>query len=275
MIKLFAGHGLGTNPIVAKCYLKISKSIVPKIITFEGMKFVINSEDSIYFAMYNPYKDGYLLNLLKSKIKTGEHFVDVGANIGVYSIISSNLVGDSGKVFAFEPDPVSFSNIKENIVENSLQNVQVVNKAVSDKNGKASFFNSVDHSSRAGNYILNDETSKTQVETIKLDDYFEDYLKIKLIKIDVEGLEYSVLKGMKNILAENNQIEIILEINPFCLNRSKTNVGDMVDFLIEHKFNLFHIDKIKRKLEKIDKSWILEYCANDDSKGSEDIFCQR
>lgn len=136
-------------------------------------------------------------------VKKGRVVFDVGAHCGFYTLLSSELVGPSGKVFAFEPLPRNIKYLKEHININGVKNVIVVEAAVSDCEGESFFDLSAGGSSSQGKL---DEKGVFRVKTISLDRFIEsgfapnpDY-----IKIDAEGAEFLVLSGAKRILQKNH-----------------------------------------------------------------------
>ncbi|GIW67111.1 MAG: hypothetical protein KatS3mg095_1009 [Candidatus Parcubacteria bacterium] len=166
----------------------------------------------------------------------GKIFLDVGAHIGKYSILFSDFYD---KIYAFEPEPSNFEILKLNIELNNLQNkITPLNLAVSDKNGEIEFFiskYSVTHS------IVKNETGKSiKVKSISLDNFFKEY-KIKvedviLIKIDVEGAEDLVLKGMMDSFNKFKG-RLIIEIWENNIDSKKF----IENFLKERSFNLKRI----------------------------------
>jgi FkbM family methyltransferase len=108
----------------------------------------------------------------------------VGANIGYYTILLADKVGNNGKIYAFEPNKTSFEILNKNIRENKLKNVVAVNAAVGSKNGKIKLYKS---EKNFGDHKLYRKDKKVnEVKVIKLDDYLKD-IKIDLIKIDTQG----------------------------------------------------------------------------------------
>ncbi|PIS06083.1 MAG: hypothetical protein COT80_02605 [Candidatus Buchananbacteria bacterium CG10_big_fil_rev_8_21_14_0_10_33_19] len=135
---------------------------------------------------------------LKRNIKPGMVVVDVGANIGYYTRLLSRLVGEEGTVYAFEADVENFSILQKNT--RHLKNVYVYNTAVSDKVGQVSFYHII---GATGTHSLlpSENSEERKVPSISLDSFFankED--KPELIKVDVEGAEPSVFKGMQKVL---------------------------------------------------------------------------
>ena len=202
---------------------------------------------------------------VKDNVFSGNIVVDLGANIGYFTCLLAKIVGEGGKVFAFEPDPRNLKLLRRNIQENDYKNVIIVDKAVSDVNGSCTLYSS--QKKFGANRIFESKKKQThdfipiKSETICLDDYFEKQnllKKIDFIKIDVEGSEFRAFNGMKKILELNNNLKIFTEIAPSLLEDAGSSGKQVLDFLQEHKFiNFFISDNRKNTLSKITKNELL------------------
>ena len=117
---------------------------------FNGKDFF---EYNLYdYAKINLYKDSVLSRLIWNKfekdetdymckvLKKGDIFIDVGSNIGLFSLIASKIVGDKGKVICFEPSPLTYTRLKENVTINNFNNLDVRNLGLSDSIGELTFY---------------------------------------------------------------------------------------------------------------------------------------
>jgi FkbM family methyltransferase len=153
------------------------------------------------------------LNYLKEVLSPGSVFVDAGANVGIYTVIASKLVGETGKVLAFEPAAETYPTLDRNVEINKMANVKVFHAAISDKPGTARFY----HVNNAPNsYSLGADGEKTafeEVSVVTLEDVFrsEGINRFDLMKIDVEGAEELVLRGGKSLITQMRP-EIIFEM---------------------------------------------------------------
>ena len=137
-------------------------------------------------------------------------FLDVGANIGLYSMLFAASDGDMS-VHAYEPSPTTFEELKQNIVLNGLDQIRAKRLAVSDRQGKVDF--GVVHELSGANSVIDTSihdsktfTKHMQVEAVRLDDQLELTGRRICVKIDVEGHELCVLNGMRRLLHENQAI---------------------------------------------------------------------
>jgi FkbM family methyltransferase len=167
----------------------------------------------------------HVTRVIRSSLKPGAVVIDIGANIGYYTLMSAACVGARGKVIAFEPSSDNCALLKMSLRKNNFDNVLIHSKAVADKNGLASF--SMDDSN--GTISQNREMAHSVlVATVALDTYLQDEPRIDLIKIDIEGAEGLALNGMKRILRQHRPI-ILTEFNPNALR--KTSDMSPEDFL--------------------------------------------
>lgn len=208
---------------------------------------------------------------LKNYIKKDNIVIDVGANIGLYTLLFSRLVGERGQVFAFEPEPKNFNILKKNIEENNIKNVILEQKAVGDTKTTLK----MKLSSYIGEHRIcnsNEETDVT-VDSIKLDDYFIDFnKKIDFIKLDAEGFEGKILLGMLNTIQKNRSLKIMTEFYIKLMNYYG-NPHKFLDLLEENEFKLYDMRADKEKImltssEKIFKKY-------NKTSAITDLFCSR
>ncbi len=145
------------------------------------------------------------VKLCKEIIKKGDVVIDIGANIGYYSVLFSKLVGRKGRVYAFEPLPKNFSLLLKNLKVNNCSNVSAFNCAVSSTNGIATFRYNKRYLGGGSLSYKEEHTDSFEVMTIKLDDFIK---KADFVKMDIEGHEPEALKGMKNLRFDHLIIEM-------------------------------------------------------------------
>lgn len=152
---------------------------------------------------------------LEKLLDRGKVFIDVGANLGIYALVASKIVGDTGQVVAFEPSTQSFPVLQENIRRNKLPNVSAFPLAASQKRGTAKLFRGPNP---AFNSLGKDPSWKEETEDV-VTDSLDSFLsraginRVDLIKIDVQGAEELVLRGAMNILTSSHPA-VIFEIYP-------------------------------------------------------------
>jgi len=145
--------------------------------------------------LHNNVWDKDAVDVIRRLVKTGDVCMDVGANMGSLSLAMAKQIGSSGKVYAFEPGPIAAARFRNNVRLNpAFQGViQLAEIGLSDKPGQL-FYNE-DMKNRGNGALLG--TSGQSVEVITIDEFFrrEGIDRLNFVKIDVEGMEYEVLKG--------------------------------------------------------------------------------
>jgi FkbM family methyltransferase len=160
---------------------------------------------------------------VQARLQPGMVALDIGANVGFFTIMMADIVGQSGKIFSFEPIPENYSLLKKNVEENKFSSVTTYKKAISNTNGVAKItknpINDGGHS--LGNLSENPDLSgqdikklQIDIETITLDSFIEENNigKVDFIKMDVEGAEHLVLKGGKKLLSRSDAPVIVCEL---------------------------------------------------------------
>jgi FkbM family methyltransferase len=218
----------------------------------------------LYQKLYFKYKEtfeGKEIKFINSNIKSGMNVVDIGANIGFYTLLFSKLVGSEGCVYSFEPDKQNYHYLKK--LCNKYNNIKLKNMAVGNKVGKIPLYLSdklnVDHLT----YDNGEKREVTQVSCVTIDKYFKDK-KIDFIKIDTQGYEYQVLLGMKETLNKSRNIIILSEYSPFDLSSAGTKPENYLSLLKKMGFKL----EFLKPLDKLKKSNRLSYTNIIASKSS-------
>ena len=182
---------------------------------------------------YDPYFGREDENFLHGVLREGDTFVDVGANIGHLSLCASEIVGDKGAVYAFEPHPKIFKYLQNNIRFNSAHNVCSVNYGLGDQEKTLSL---TDAHSDDQNFIDPENKSDVRVEVKRLDDMLK-VDAIDLLKVDTEGYEKFVFNGAFETLKKTRMI--YFESNCELYARYGYRIEDVLDLLRPHGFKFF------------------------------------
>jgi len=241
--------GMHFHNFILKFIKGVNTKIIGKIksnyfIIFNEIKFIARNPyiyyDLIRFGEYEPVSS-YIFNHLVKKDMT---VIDIGGNVGYFSLLASKLVGMHGKVYVFEPDPINFMYLRKNIEINKIKNIILVNKCVSNEEGILTLYL---HPKFHSCHSIFKSTSKSidhvNVESITLNKMFEnDDFKISFIKMDIEGAELKALKGMDEMLKKNRVKYLLTE----CNLRILKCVGKMARDLIlelDKYFNKYYVIK--------------------------------
>jgi FkbM family methyltransferase len=192
------------------------------------------------------------INLLKELMEDDSVVVDIGANIGYYTIVAASRAV-SGHVYAFEPLSFLCEEIKQNILLNRLHNVKVYQCALGSlERDSLAYLSSEDNVGMSGLLPAENFSGKTEkVHSLSLDQWkeVERIEKIDIIKIDVEGAEFDVLSGMKNTFTVLRPI-IFIEIIDDQLNRFGSSMKDLYSLIRFYNYNTYDIVG-KNRLQEI------------------------
>ena len=176
-------------------------------------------------------------------LREGDVVLDVGANVGYYTVIASRLVGDEGRVYAFEPDPTAFSFLEKNAAANALRNVVLEQKACSSEPGTLKLFlDEVNLGAHRVNVPGENQKRFVEVEAVRVDDYFAaEARKVHFIKIDTEGAEALIVAGMKRLIAENADLKMAVELSPYALEDLGSSASELLSMLEELDFRFYDL----------------------------------
>jgi FkbM family methyltransferase len=218
--------------------------LVTEVVSLHGgtFKMQCNLWDSVQNNIWWLGVHEYLeTKFIKRIVKPGMAFVDIGANVGFYSLLASSLVGDSGRVHAFEPASQSFNHLSANIILNDFSNIIVNRSALSDRETTMTLHLGPTYNSGTASLVdlpwLSSDGEKVSVTTL------DDYLHGKpcdFIKIDTEGHELSVLKGSARTLARFKPV-IMIEIVETLLRHAGTSRAEVYNYLAEFGYQPFSI----------------------------------
>lgn len=171
-----------------------------------------------------------VVNLLLRAIRPGDFVVDGGANVGLFTLLMSNLAGPKGRVIAVEPGSNNLPFLNQNIGLNKLDNIQIIEKPLSDKLETVTFYEKADGGE---NSISNhDEGRAVVMQTTTLNDICSTVAKgPRLIKLDIEGAELRALSGADAVLTCLDAPLIVCEINAEALERLDASIDDLRVFM--------------------------------------------
>lgn len=194
----------------------------------------------LYRPMYAAFKgrqDQFEIELLKKHIKSGDVVLDIGANIGFYAALISQLVGEKGKVHCFEPDSTNFKHLQDHCIR--ISNLVLNNTAVGPKTEKLKIYTSknlnVDHRT----YEPEDYDAVMEIHAVSIDDYLNGKeQEVHLIKMDIQGFEMQAVQGMQETLKNNPGLKIISEFWPYGLRKAGSSALAYFEFLTQNGFSV-------------------------------------
>ena len=248
-LEFFSGRGLRKYKFLHTAKTIAISNLKSNFAIIQGHKMYLGPKDSLQLSINGIYEE-LETKIVKKEVKNGDIVLDIGANIGYYTLIFAKLVGSNGKIFAFEPEPFNYDLLQKNIKINNYENIITEQKAVGNENGVIKLYLSKIrtgmHRIYKSKYTNNEFVN---VDIVKLDDYFKDskfFNKINFIKMDVEGSEFGVLKGLTRIL-ENNNVKILAEFIPDSIKEFGFNPQDFISFLQSFGYKIYCTDDESKK----------------------------
>lgn len=238
--------------------------------TIFGHQIIVDTRDfsiTPHILTYG-YWELWVTKAVLEIVKKDMIVLEVGANFGYYTLLTASLVGERGKVHAFEATPSIFENLFHTVNINGFYDrVTLVNRAVFDVSNRDLTLYTFEHC-WGGNTIaripeeylkrrLEDKTTSIQVKSISLDDFVGNLPsnRIDFIKVDAQGSEPFIFKGMTNLIDANQQLKAIIEFEPKliqCLDVSPSSfLSD-----IQEKFIIKVIDPYKG-ITDVNRDWLL------------------
>jgi FkbM family methyltransferase len=202
----------------------------------------------IYLYFFGIWEPG-VSRVFQRHLRPGDTVIDVGANVGAHTMLAASIVGAKGRVYAIEASPSIFSRLKENINRNGFRQVTPINLAAADTHSHVMVYLASEYNHGATTIVpdLPDQqanSEETQIEARPLGDIVpaEAIRVARLIKIDVEGAEWLVLRGMRDRLASLHQdCVVVLEITRDALSRFGANLDDVFALFAREGWEPFSI----------------------------------
>ena len=228
-------------------FLKLSQELKqPQLVSLPLYKIYVRPNDVLIgaaIARDHEYEPD-ITALLKRWLKPGMTFVDIGANIGYFSLLTATLIGEQGQVFSFEPAPGNIALLEKSISENGFGNVKVFPVAVDEIDSTLPFTVSGISSNGRLDPFNDGKESNIEVEAKSLDGMKDIVQSVDYIKMDIEGAEPRALRGMKTLL-KTNRPTIIFEFAPKqILETSQEDPKGVLNFLDDLGYRLYKVSTL-------------------------------
>ena len=235
----FVYTGLLTQPTVRRMTNAILRRISPSSVTYHDARVFLNPNDPVVsgaltFRVYEKKE----IEFLRARCIPGMIFFDVGANVGLYTALSSRLVGDEGHVYSFEPDPGSFAYLEKTANSNFPDRITLKQAGLADQPGELTLYISPDNRGDNRLYKPANDTKvlPVRVEVLRFDDWVESNGinlndRSVFIKMDVQGFEGHVLEGMEKTLKTLGKAVLMMEFWPEGLKAAGRDPKDVLKFL--------------------------------------------
>ena len=210
---------------------------------YKDVNLELDIHDYLSHYLYFGFKD-LSHEKLMSLIEKNNVVLDIGTNYGTTILQFAKLVGDNGLCFGFEPDPINYKICIDNINLNKFNNISVENYGLGNKKTELNLIVETPSNrggNRIGNNINNNESHIVRITTMDNWVFEKKINKINLIKIDVEGYEFNVLKGGLNTLQKFKPI-LFIEVDDNNLKLQYASASELIAFLEQLNYNIFNAE---------------------------------
>ncbi|NWG36456.1 FkbM family methyltransferase [Nitrososphaera sp.] len=254
---ILAGHELEKYRVIHDFNKWLIQRLKSDSVEVNGYRMFVDWRDSLHLSINKSFEP-FQTEIAKKMLRQGDVAVDIGANIGYYSLLFAATVGSTGRVFAFEPDPYNFGLLRKNAEINNFSNITMFDKAVSDTNRQGKLYKSEYNLGDHRIFALDDDYKSIDIEVIRLDDVSElRDVKISLIKIDIQGSEGAAVTGMKQLIARQDRLVLMCEFIPSLIKGSGMEPESFLTMLRELGFKLHEIDEKAQKMIPTDVETLL------------------
>ncbi|MET8981033.1 FkbM family methyltransferase [Streptomyces sp. NPDC004539] len=212
-----------------------------------GARFAVDTQDLIQryvylFGVWEPHMTGWL----QRRLKPGDTFVDVGANVGIFSVLASRLVGDAGRVVSIEASLDFHRRLEQQARLNGCRNVRAVNAAVADSRKTLTFVLASSRNMGANSIVPYDGPAEStfDIQALPLPELLtpDEIETARVIKIDVEGAEGGVVRGLAPLLAKlRPDAEITIEVTPDRMAQLGDSVDELLGIMADAGFHTYRL----------------------------------
>ena len=247
-----------------KLFCALTRGRVVLFRTPEGFCYELDLSNSIDSNLYLGKFEPEVAYAIEQYCRSGMTVLDIGANIGAHAVRLAYKIGKQGKLYAFEPTDYAYNRLVRNINLNAMMQVETFRMALSNKNAPGEKISCVSRWKTDGNHVPED----CVVDFVRLDDWAETHKvsHIDLIKIDVDGNEYSILEGGRNIIKQSRPL-IIIEVWGMNFRNDKNNPFILLQYLGYRFFDMSRereyktVDELRRQVSSSDGT-LLDYSIN-------------
>ncbi len=210
---------------------------------------------------WEPFETKLLLGLLSP----GSVFLDVGANIGYFTLLAARMVGPGGQVFAFEPEPENFRLLQANLALNEVTGrVHAVMAGLNDTEAIGRLYLSDDNLGDHQLHPAGDSRRSVPVRLLRGSDYLLPFTdRVDIVKVDVQGAEHAAVSGLMPMLrSQGDPPHVLLELSPAALRRAGRGGGELIDLLAGLELPFWIVDHLEHRLAATTAAELSRWCDN-------------
>jgi FkbM family methyltransferase len=232
------------NSALARAYLRWASSAARlDEVDVLGHRMALDDRDSLRLSVAR-LMEPTLTRFVQEAVKPGDTVLDVGANIGYFTLLFARAVGPGGRVVAIEPDPENVALLTRNVARNGYADrVTVLPRAAWDASGPLRLFRSEENRGDHQTYDIGEGRESVTIDALRVDDYapLAAGPPVALVKMDIQGAEYRALLGMRELLARSRDVVLLTEFWPLGLQRAGTPPAAYLDLIASMGFGFLDV----------------------------------
>jgi FkbM family methyltransferase len=235
-----------------------------------GHRLYVHGEHDLYisrrlarYGIWEPFES----ELLQRSLRPGARFLDAGANLGYFSILAAAWAGEGGRVYAFEPEPENFALLTANLALNGYEErVHACRAALSDHAGVGHLLL---HPDNLGDHQLSAEARASSIEVALVEGaawFAGREARLDVVKIDVQGAEHAVVRGLLPLLAASGPtLRLLVELTPASLRAAGTSGAALIGTLATLELPFYIVDHTEHRLAPTTADALATWCSNLDA----------
>jgi FkbM family methyltransferase len=245
----------GIDRIVRMLYPPGNDRPIRSVVDYDdGLLFHCDTQSFLewYIFFYGAFRPE-VSRLINRMLRPGQVAIDIGANVGMHSVIMANRVGPTGHVVVFEPDPHPMGRLRRNMALNGIDWVTTVEAAVSARSETRTFYL---HDDSIGNFAnaslvaanVGKQTASVEMQVVSIDEWMRDnpLPRVDVVKLLAQGEEYNALQGMRGLI-ERDRPKIFFLYEPSYWHRQNLELMDAVKFFAGHGYGVQEVEFRSRR----------------------------
>lgn len=274
IVRRLRGHGFARRyQIVWKAHRAIWRATRSNRVQIHGHDLLVDEGDSLALASgsYEPEETAWY----EANVRAGDVVIDVGANIGYFSLLFARATGPSGRVISYEPGPDLNQILRRNAAANDYANIEIRPVAIADRKGTMTYYRARKNFGDNRLFTHGHDRDSFPVPVVTLDDDLADLeARIDLVKMDIQGAEPLALKGMRRILRERPPRRMMLEFWPHGIAGMGGHPSDMVRTVRAAGYRItrlddgaeFDLDVALREMTPDNRKWVNLACVHESTE---------
>ena len=251
-------------------YLRFLRWLREPYTQVDGHILELDENDSLNLSVWGRHEP-LVGEVIREVLRPGDTAVDVGAHVGYFTLMMARQVGPQGKVFALEPDPQNYQLLKRNVERNGYRNVVLFPYAALDREETVRLYRSRENRGDNRLFPRRKGESFVEVQGVRLDRLLppQEVPSLRLVKVDVQGAEGRVLRGMEQWLRDKRSLHLVCEYDPQAIKAVGEDPWQYLLWLKELGFSLWDLDEKRGEKVRVAAEELYEKYR----EGSTNLYC--